>query len=258
LAAGVPDPLLDSQYLLSEILGNSRLELLLCGESEVPANAEAAYEKWLSRREKREPLQHILGFIPFAGLQIKTDARALIPRPETESLVEKALEALKSLPPHATVLDLCAGTGAIGLSIKKHLPKCEVTLTDLSADALALAKENAERLKLDVAFFQGDLFAPVIGRRFDLIVSNPPYIPCDVCAKLEAEVQKEPLMALSGGADGLDFYRRIASNAPGDFVLLEIGFDQGESVPEIFKKHFTDIKVFKDYGGCDRIVQAKR
>jgi protein-(glutamine-N5) methyltransferase, release factor-specific len=253
--AGVPDSLLDAQYLLAELTNTSRLELVLSGQSEVPEAVQAAYEALIQRREKREPLQYILGFTPFAGLILKTDARALIPRPETELLVEKALEFL---PKDAKVLDVCTGTGAIGLAIKKHAPGATVTLADLSPDALALAKENAEALGLEVTLVKGDLFAPVSGQRFDIITANPPYIQKKACGELDLEVQKEPLMALDGGVDGLDFYRRIAKEAPSDLLLLEIGFDQGESVPDLLKPHFTDVKVFKDYGGCDRIVLAKR
>ncbi len=261
LAAGVPDPLLDAQYLLGDILKAGRLELVINGGSQVSQETQALFETALQRRVKREPLQHILGYQPFVNLNIKTDSRALIPRPETELLVERALEALSAFNT-PKVLDLCTGTGAIGLAIKKNAPQAQVTLSDLSTEALTLARENAALLGLDVSFAQGDLFTPIKGQTFHLIVSNPPYIPLAVCQGLNAEVQQEPLVALNGGADGLDFYRRIAAKAhthlkPGGVLLMEIGYDQGETVPELFTHDYGDIQVFKDYSQLNRMVQAK-
>ena len=209
--AGVPDPRLDAEYLLAELLGLTRLRLIADGDRELTATEIQAYEAWLARRERREPLQYILGTQPFMGCMLAVSPAALIPRADTECLCEAALEALR---PGMRALDLCTGTGALAIALKTHCPGAEVCASDLSAEALALAKRNAAALDAEIRFYQGDLFAPLAGQRFDLIVSNPPYIPRGELPGLQAEVLYEPAMALDGGEDGLDFYRRIAAEAP--------------------------------------------
>ena len=167
------------------------------------------------------------------------------------------------MPPRARVLDLCCGTGAIGLTLALERPGCQVTLSDLSGEALSLAQENAVRLGASCRFCQGDLFEPVAAETYDLIISNPPYIPADVCRQLQQEVQKEPLMALEGGLDGLYFYRQIAAQGPahlvaGGLLLLEIGYDQGETVPALLEEHFTQIQMHRDLNHLPRMVTARR
>ena len=258
-AAGVPDARLDAEYLLAELLGIDRLRLIADGGRSLSETQINDYEQWLARRERREPLQYILGTQPFMGHMLSVSPAALIPRADTERLCE---EALKVLRPGMRVLDLCTGTGALAVALKAHCPGAEVLASDLSEAALAVARRNASAMATDIGFRQGDLFAPLAGERFDLIVSNPPYIPQGELPGLQAEVQFEPRMALDGGADGLDFYRRIAAEAPdhlnvGGWLMLEIGSDQGKTVPELLRSAgFTDITVLRDYAGLDRVIRG--
>ena len=259
--AGVPDARLDAEYLLAEILRLDRLHLIADGGSVLTDEQLNAYEQWLARRERREPLQYILGNQPFMGFMLKTSPAALIPRADTERLCEAALSVLR---PGMRALDLCTGTGALAIALKKLCPQAEVRASDLSKDALALAQSNAEALEADIRFYEGDLFNPLQRERFDLIVSNPPYIPQKDLPALQAEVLFEPMMALDGGEDGLSFYRRIAQEAPahlnpGGYLMLEIGSDQGRSVPQLLAEEgFTAIEVRQDYAGLDRVVMGRR
>ena len=254
----IPDPRLDAEYLLAEALHISRLMMLVDKGRTLTEAEEAAFEAMVARREKREPLQYILGSQSFMGFSFKTDPRALIPRNDTEALCE---EALRHIRPGSAVLDLCTGTGALGVAIKKLCPKAAVTATDISPDALSLARENAESLQAEVRFLQGDLFAPVKAERFDVIVSNPPYIPEALRGHLQAEVEKEPALALFAGPDGLDFYRRIAREAPEHlkpqgWLCLEVGDGEAEAVAALLKKDFRSVRVLKDLNGLDRVVGA--
>lgn len=255
----VPDPRLDAEWLLSEVLGVSRLEMLLDKRRELTEAEAAAFEALLARREAREPLQYILGTQSFMGFSMKTDSRALIPRNDTEALCE---EALKYVRPGCRVLDLCTGSGALAAAIKKLCPGAEVVASDISEAALSLAKENAAALNADIRFMQGDLFSPVAGEKFDVIVSNPPYIPEGLRGCLQAEVEREPALALFAGDDGLDFYRRIAREAPahllpGGRLCIEIGDGQGDAVKALLLyEEFTDIQVLNDLNGLPRVVSA--
>lgn len=258
-SAGVPDARLDAEYLLAHVLSLSRLELKLKPDALVSAEDEQGFSALVEKRAARMPLQYVLGHESFMGLTFKTDARALIPRPETELLCLKALEALPNYPRPQKVLDLCTGTGAVGLSLKSKAPQTVLSLSDISPDALCLARENARHLGVSADFFQGDLFAPFFNQRFHIIVCNPPYIKAADCLLLQEEVQKEPVTALLGGEDGLVFYRRLAAEAgehllPGGMLLMEIGFDQGQSVPALFEKDYHGVTVYKDYDGLDRMV----
>ena len=254
----IPDPRLDAEWLLSEVLGVSRLEMLLNKRRELTEREAAAYETLLARREQREPLQYILGSQSFMGFSLKTDSRALIPRNDTEALCE---EALKYIRPGGRVLDLCTGSGALAVAIKKLCPGADVIAADVSEAALSLARENAQRLGADVRFVGGDLFSPLTGERFDAIVSNPPYIPEDLRGRLQAEMEREPALALFAGPDGLDFYRRIAREAPayllpGGRLCVEIGDGQKEAVQALLKERFEDIRVLNDMNGLPRVISA--
>ncbi|MBR4334678.1 MAG: peptide chain release factor N(5)-glutamine methyltransferase [Clostridia bacterium] len=254
----VPDPRLDAEWLLSEVLGVSRLEMLLNKQRELTEAEAAAYKALLVRREGREPLQYILGSQSFMGFSLKTDSRALIPRNDTEALCE---EALKYVRPGGRVLDLCTGSGALAAAIKKLRPGAEVWAADISEAALSLAKENAERLGAEVKFVRGDLFSPVTGEKFHVIVSNPPYIPESLRGRLQAEVEREPALALFAGDDGLDFYRRIVQEAPahllpGGRLCLEIGDGQGDAVKALLYEEFADIQILNDLNGLPRVVSA--
>ena len=255
----VPDPRLDAEYLLAEVLSVSRLQLLLDKRREMTDKESARFEALIARREKREPLQYILGNQSFMGFSFKTDPRALIPRNDTEALCE---EALRHIHPGDRVLDLCTGTGALAIAMKKLCPTAQVTATDISGDALCLARENAKALNAAVRFVQGDLLAPIAGERFHVIVSNPPYIPEGLRGRLQEEVNKEPALALFAGEDGLDFYRRIAREAPMHLFLhgrlcLEIGDGQGDAVAGLLKDQFEDIQILNDLNGLPRVVSAQ-
>ena len=255
----VADPRLDAEYLLAQVLQAPRLSILLDKMRELTEAEYAAFDALLARREQREPLQYILGTQSFMGFSLKTDARALIPRNDTEALCEEALRYIK---PGMRVLDLCTGTGALAIAIKKLCPKAEVHASDLSEAALSLARENAGALAADVHFYQGDLFWPLAGKKFHVIVSNPPYIPEALRGNMQAEVEKEPDMALFAGADGLDFYRRIAREAPMHLhekgrLVLECGDDQPAAIAGLLAQDFEDIRIIRDMNGHDRGVSAR-
>ena len=285
--AGVDNAAGDAFALLEKVSGLDRTAYYLHSEDVLSEAQEAALEELLVRRERREPLQHILGEWDFYGLTLKVGPQALIPRQDTELLAETALAILKekresagkavsgaescpgSLPGNAVrVLDLCTGSGCVALAVAAHAPAVTVTATDISADALALAQENARRLGLTgrVRFACGDGFTALEETaRFDLICCNPPYIPSGEIAGLAPEVREyDPLSALDGGADGLVFYRRIAAQAPrylkeGGWLLLEIGFDQGDAVSGLLRNAgFSAVTVLQDLGGRDRVVRGRR
>ena len=255
----IPDPRLDAEYLLAEILGVPRLQLLVDQRRELTAEETAAFEALIIRREGREPLQYILGSQNFMGFCFRTDSRALIPRYATEALGQAALDAVR---PGSAVLDLCTGTGAIAIALKKLCPRAAVTAADISEDALSLARENARALGADVRFVQGDLFSPVAGERFDVIVSNPPYIPDALRGRLQPEVEREPALALFAGADGLDFYRRIAREAPGHlfsggWLLLEVGDGEMDAVAALLERDFDPPRRIDDLNGLPRVIAAR-
>lgn len=255
----IPEPRLDAEYLLAEALGTSRLMMLVDKSRTLAESEEAAFQKMVARREAREPLQYILGSQSFMGFPFKTDPRALIPRNDTEALCE---EALRHIRPGDAVLDLCTGTGALGIAIKKLCPGAIVTATDISEDALSLARENAEALGAEVRFLEGDLFAPVAAEQFRVIVSNPPYIPEALRGHLQEEVEKEPALALFAGEDGLDFYRRIAAEAPrhllpGGWLCLEAGDGEAAAAAALLKNSFTELRILPDLNGLERVVSGR-
>jgi release factor glutamine methyltransferase len=214
----------------------------------------------VKRRGAREPLQHVLGTAEFHGRTFACDKRALVPRPETEQLVELALEIAKDKPA-ATILDIGTGSGVIALTIALELPSATLHATDLSPDALALAAENATRHALTdrLVFHQADLFPPD-DARFDLIIANLPYIPAEEIASLSPEVRHDPASALDGGADGLDLIRRLIETAPdrlapGGALLLEIGLGQADAVNTLLSaRKFRDISVRPDYQNIPRFA----
>ena len=260
-AHGVPDPETDAALLLAHLLSRDPLSLRVDMETELSGDTLSAFRSLADRRASREPLQYILGSVPFCGLTYHVDPRVLIPRPETALLAEWALEELRDLPSPA-VLDLCCGSGCLGLTVKHRRPDARVTLADLSPDALQVARLNAAGLQLDVEFLQGDLYSP-LRSRYDLILSNPPYIPSGQCPSLQEEVLREPPMALDGGKDGLDFYRRIILEAPaylfpGGRLMLELGDGEAEPVREMLPAAgFSSAVVRKDLAGLERMLLAK-
>ena len=257
-AANVPEARLDAEYLLAEVLKTGRLSLLIDKGRALTDEEASRLDALTARRASREPLQYILGSQSFMGFPFRTDPRALIPRNDTEALCE---EALRHLRPGHRVLDLCTGTGAIAIAMKKLCPGACVTAADVSPDALALARENAAALGADVRFLQGDLFSPVANERFHVVVSNPPYIPNGLRGRLQAEVEREPALALFAGPDGLVFYRRIAEEAPAHLnekgrLILEIGDGQGNAVAALLAENFASIRILNDLSGLPRVVSA--
>jgi len=258
---GVENARLEAEWLLCEALSLDRVGLYLNFDKPLQDNELASFRSLVARRAKREPLQHILGTQEFMGLEFKTTAAALIPRHDTEVLVS---EALRVFPAARSVLDIGAGSGCVAIAIAKNLPAAAVVSVDISPEALLLAQRNAALNDVTVAFRQGSLFGAVEGEQFDLIVSNPPYIPAADIATLEPEVRDyEPQAALDGGADGLDFYRTIIPAAPGHlhpggWLLLEIGAGQSGAVTEMFAKNgFSAIFSAKDPGGTERVVGGR-
>ena len=237
-------------------------------QTEILGKFHSFFENFEKRR-RRIPLAQILGRQSFYGLDFFVNEDVLIPRADTECLVDLVLEDYADLAKQAgssslNILDLCTGSGCIGISVAKHLPYQELLLVDLSEKALAVAKKNAEKhLGDNVTLLQSDLLTGVQGKKFSLLLSNPPYIVSRVIPGLDREVSEyEPKMALDGGEDGLVFYRRIAKEAkavllPGARLYLEIGYDQGESVKDIFQKEgYEAVEVFPDLAGNPRVLRG--
>ena len=237
-------------------------------QTEILGKLHSFFENFEKRR-RRIPLAQILGRQSFYGLDFFVNEDVLIPRADTECLVDLVLEDYADLAKQAgssslNILDLCTGSGCIGISVAKHLPYQELLLVDLSEKALAVAKKNAEKhLGENVTLLQSDLLTEVRGKKFSLLLSNPPYIVSRVIPGLDREVSEyEPKLALDGGEDGLVFYRRIAKEAkavllPGARLYLEIGYDQGESVKDIFQKEgYEAVEVFPDLAGNPRVLRG--
>jgi len=264
--AGISSARLEAQLLLAHVLQCTRMQLYT-GFDKPLAEAElAAYRGLIKRRLAGEPVAYLLGEHEFWGLPLFVDEHVLIPRPDSETVVEVARDTLPDRTAPCRVLDLCTGSGAIALALAKELPAAQVIATELSPGAAAIARKNAERNgfadRVEVRI--GDLFAPVAGERFDLIVSNPPYIPTAVIATLSAEVHREPRLALDGGADGLAFYDRICAQAaahllPGAALVLEHGYDQADAVgARLAAAGFEQITLTHDLGKNPRVTSARR
>lgn len=257
-AAGIEEAELDVRLLLEEICGTDRNTLLVHGDRNVTEEELAQYKEMLEKRSVHIPLQQIIGRQSFMGLDFYVDENVLIPRQDTELLVE---EALQELHDGMRILDMCTGSGCILLSLLKYSNDCEGIGADISEEALKVAERNRVQLGLENAtFIKSDLFEAVEGK-FDLLVSNPPYICSDVIDTLMPEVREhEPRQALDGSADGLHFYRRILAECrtylkPGGILLFEIGYDQGEAVKRLMEENgFLEVEVKKDYGRLDRVV----
>lgn len=265
---GIESARLDAELLLAHALGCGRIDLLVRYD-EVPADADrAAFRELVRRRADRWPTAYLIGRREFYLLPFEVTPAVLIPRPETETLVLKALELVKGNPA-PRVLDLGTGSGCVAVSVAHRCKGAAVTAVDVSPDALAVARRNADRNGVAdrVTFRQGDLFGPVpAGTAFDLIVSNPPYVTPGELADLAPEVRDhEPRLALDGGPDGLAFYRRIAADAgrflnPGGWLAVEIGATQADVVRAIFEgaPGFGGVQVVKDMGGRPRVAVARK
>lgn len=258
--AGVPDAALDAWYLLQMVCKIERSYYYVHGEEDITQDAQKEYEIAVQKRAEHIPLQYIIGEQEFTGLRFKVNSNVLIPRQDTETLVEQVLKIVK---PGMKVLDLCTGSGCVLISVLKNAPELTGMGSDISKTALLVAKENAKLHEVDAEWVRSDLFDNIT-ETFDVIMANPPYIPTGEILSLMPEVRDfEPENALDGGADGLDFYRKIAGQVkdylnPGGYVYMEIGYDQGEAVSELMRNAgFTEVEVIKDLARNDRVVKGK-
>mgnify|MGYP000360267563 FL=1 len=258
--AEIGEAQLDARLLLEEVCGTDHNTLLCHGDREVSEAEEEQYRKALEQRAVHVPLQHLLGYQNFMGLRFQVNEHVLIPRQDTEILVE---EAMRYLHDGMRILDLCTGSGCILLSLLHYSNDCEGVGVDISQEALQVAAQNAELLGIKADFLKSDLYEKVTGK-FDLLVSNPPYIERKVIPTLMEEVREyDPYIALDGGEDGLDFYRRIIGGAQdylkrGGQILMEIGSGQAKAVSELLREAgFKEIDVCRDFAGLDRVVSGR-
>lgn len=286
--AGIEEAALDARLLLEFVCNTDRSYLFVHGDESVSEEKEKNYVNYIAKRADHIPLQHLTGSQEFMGLSFMVNDKVLIPRQDTEILVE---EVMLHLHDGMSILDVCTGSGCILLSLLKYSNDCKGIGLDISREALCVARENMKRLGLSAKFWESDLFSALeafrsseesdgelaseaqllseaqppsdsmYGRKFDMIVSNPPYIETQVVETLALEVKEhEPRLALDGGKDGLDFYRRITAQAGvhlnrGGMLFFEIGYNQGKAVSDILEEAgFVDVQVKKDLSGLDRVV----
>jgi len=258
--SGIAEAELDAWYLFEHISGLSRAEYFLHLNDKIEKDKKEEFLRLIERRGKRIPLSYVLGERDFMGFTFKVNENVLIPEQETELLVEEVIKCSKG----KKVLDMCTGSGCIGIVVSLLGEPLSVTMTDISDKALEVARENAVVLKAcDVSFVQGNIFEN-INEKYDILVSNPPYIETEVIETLQPEVRDYiPRLALDGDEDGLKFYRNISKQAVAYLnknarIFYEIGYNQSKAVFDILAENgFTDIRVVKDYAGLDRIVMAK-
>lgn len=255
--AEIDDAVLDAWYLLEHVTGISRALYFLRMNEEMSEENEVQYKEYLETRANHIPLQHITGVQEFMGYEFNVNEHVLVPRQDTEVLVEEALKVIK---PDMEVLDMCTGSGCIIISLMKFAKQISGTAVDISEEALKVAKSNADKLDAAVEFIRSDLFEEVKGQ-YDLIVSNPPYIRTAVIEELKEEVKfHDPFLALDGKEDGLFFYRKIVKDSlnylkPNGRLYFEIGHDQGENVKNLMEEAgFKEVFVKKDLAGLDRVV----
>ena len=262
---GVESPRLDAEVLLSHVLKKERIYLYVHFDQPMEAEELAAYKELIKQRVNHVPVAYLLGQREFMGLNFKVTPATLIPRPDTEILVQAAVERLRGRE-QCSFADIGTGSGAICLSVLSFVPGSSAVTVDISPEARAVAEENAENLGLSerIEFFTGDLLEPVKDRKFTAILSNPPYIPEKDIEGLQEEVRcQEPYGALSGGQDGLDFYRRLCQEAPalleeGGFMAFEVGVGQAAKVAALAKENplIDRTEILKDLAGIERVVIA--
>ncbi|MDP2270796.1 MAG: peptide chain release factor N(5)-glutamine methyltransferase [Archangium sp.] len=261
----IDDPRLTSEILLGHVLSLPRVKLYMDLDRPLSKEELATYRALIQRRLAFEPTQYLVGFKEFYGRRFAVDQRVLIPRSETELLVEAVLQDVKKDAP-SRVLDVCTGSGCIAVTIAAERPQASVWATDLMPGAIAVAKSNAETHQVDgrVTFFQGDLLAAVpAGTRFDVIVSNPPYVKTGELATLQKEVRQEPREALDGGPEGVTLIARLVTDAlpllkPGGLLAMEIGEDEGTAVRELLTRAgYHDVKIEKDLARHERLALGR-
>lgn len=247
----------DAEFLLAHVLGVGRSQLLRINT--ITDEEYSIYNELISRRLNHEPMDSIIGYTEYLGLTIPFSRDTLTPRQETEIMVDNIIRENKGMD-NLRVLDLCSGSGCIGLAVAKHLG-ADVTLSDISDEAMKVAKQNAEINNISATFIISNLFDNITGK-FDIIISNPPYIPSKDISVLEVEVREyDPILALDGGEDGLDFYRKIISYAPkflnnNGRIYLEFGINQAEDISRLMQDEFEDIEIVRDYSGIERYIRG--
>ena len=262
----------DAESLLIYLMNEGKNFIYMHGNGGTDEDHAEAYFNLIDRRASGEPLQYIVGEQEFMGLSIRVNNSVLIPRQDTETLVETAIDFARDKKNSMSILDMCCGSGAIAVSMAHFLPKAKITACDISADALDVARKNAASNGFEkrINFIESDLYMPVhkakpMKDKFDMILCNPPYIRSDVIPTLQREVREfEPMLALDGGDDGLDFYRRMVTESAvhlkkEGYILFEIGYDQAEHVMQLLKDdgNYSDIHTHKDLARLDRVVTAK-
>lgn len=266
---GIEEPHLEAEILLAHSLSIRRIELYVQHNHILKEDELSAFKQLILRRAKKEPAAYIIGYKSFMSLDFIVSKDVLIPRPETEKLVETAIDASKYMSGQINIFDIGCGSGAIAISIAKYAQNSFIYAVDSSAPSLEIAKQNAVKHGVieRISFLPGNLFDPIHHEiKFDIIVSNPPYIPTSEINNLQSEIKDfEPISALDGGQDGLDFYRKIAGNADkhlkeSGIMLLEIGFGQANLVKNIIDSNsaFGNIKIYKDHGDIDRVISAAK
>jgi release factor glutamine methyltransferase len=262
---GVEQARLDAEVLLSHVLGMDRLHLYVRFDQPLLPEELAAFRAMVLRRAAREPVAYILGCKEFMGLEFFVSPDVLVPRPDTELLVEACETRLQEML-EASILEIGPGSGAVVISLLKRQPQWQAAAVELSPQAAAIVRKNAKRHEVEtrLQLYEGDLFAPVAGRQFDAVVSNPPYIPEADLEGLQPEVHREPRMALAGGVDGLDFYRRLVQEGggyvrPGGWLLLEVGIGQAKEVAQLGMRSGWQVDaILPDYAGIERVVALRK
>ena len=268
IVSGVYEKDINIFVRLAEVLGEGKEYLLIHGNDGLSSEIVDVYNKMIERVKNGEPIQYILNKQEFMGLDFYVDKNVLIPQPDTENLVEEVIaisEDIKKTKNEIRILDMCTGSGAIAVSLAKYVEKTLIYASDISENALKIAEENAIRNSVNVVFFKSDVFKNILlDFKFDIIVSNPPYIETKVIPELSKEVRLEPELALDGGEDGLKFYREIIKNAKDyltedGYLAFEIGYDQRESVMTLLRENgYKNVYFKKDLSGNDRVVVGQK
>ena len=265
-ARGIENPRLDAELLVAHALGTDRMRVILDAQRPLEGAELAKLRELVKRRRSYEPIAYLRGEREFYGLKFRVDKRVLVPRPDTETLVDAALTRSAHVSMSMRQLDLCTGSGCVAIAMARQRPTASVYASDISRDALTLARENALRLgAYNVAFFETDLFAAFAGKRFDVVTANPPYIATGELATLQPDVRDhEPRLALDGGEDGLDIVRRIVAAAPehlevGGLLAMEIGAGEAAATVALFEaRGLIEVHVHRDLGRIERVVSGLR
>lgn len=258
----IDTPKMKARLIMQFVLQKDRQYIVVHDGEELTQRQEEKYKQAIDQLKQGIPLEHLTHQREFMKLTFFVDENVLIPRQDTEKLVEVVIELAKTKN-KVKILDLCTGSGAIGISLAKYLPNSEITASDISHEAIQIAKKNAihNEVENQITFIESNLWENIPKEKYDIIVSNPPYIKREVIQKLEKQVRKEPIIALDGGWDGLTFYRKIIHEAKEylkfqGYLCLEIGYDQKEEVTEIFQsqKNYGTPVCYQDYGGNNRVI----